>query len=107
MISYSFGVKGLYGGISLDGGVLLPRNACNANFYGKQTDLENIIKGNVEAPKLNEDYKKIISLINNNNVINSKDFNGIQNENSGYEGNLNETEFGLNNSEYDQFNNQK
>jgi len=107
VISYSFGVKGLYGGISLSGGVLVPRNACNTNFYGKEIDLEQIIKGNVEAPKLNADYKKIISLINNNNVMNGKDFNGIHNENVGYEGNLNENEFGVNNSEYDQFNNQK
>eukprot|EP00483_Globobulimina_turgida_P012461 UN12484 len=49
ILSYSFGVKGLYGGVSIDGGVLVARNQCNATFYGKNIELKQISSGEVEA----------------------------------------------------------
>jgi len=128
IMSYSFGVKGLYAGVSIDGACLVPRNKCNQQFYGKQVSLEQIINGSVEKPNLNENYKRIIELIDHNEMINGNvNAKGIQNENVGYqppsnnnnnynklndedkendhtEGNLQEEILGLpDNSEYDQF----
>mmetsp|Transcript_3983 Transcript_3983/g.3452 ORF Transcript_3983/g.3452 Transcript_3983/m.3452 type:complete len:311 (+) Transcript_3983:95-1027(+) len=126
IMSYSFGVKGLYAGVSIDGACLVPRNKCNETFYGKQVTLQQITSGYVEAPKLNEDYQKIILLIGSNKAINgNQDTQGIVNENLGYQapsinnnnnnnyndkennydGNLQEDMLGIpDNSEYDQFN---
>lgn len=126
IMSYSFGVKGLYAGVSIDGACLVPRNKCNQMFYGKQVSLEQIIKGMIERPSLNPDYKRIIDLINQNEMINrDENVKGILNENVGYqppsinnnsnsddydkendqnEGNLQEEQLGLPaNSDYDQF----
>jgi len=63
IMSYSFGVKGLYGGVTVGGSVLVPRNDCNAAFYGHSVNLHQIANGQVEAPLLNDDYKKIIKLL--------------------------------------------
>jgi len=70
IISYSFGAKGLYGGVSIDGAVLIPRKSCNADFYGKHVELNEIITGKIEAPSLNDDYKRIVELLDNNTQIN-------------------------------------
>eukprot|EP00487_Bulimina_marginata_P013044 TRINITY_DN9737_c0_g1_i1.p1 TRINITY_DN9737_c0_g1~~TRINITY_DN9737_c0_g1_i1.p1 ORF type:complete len:146 (-),score=16.25 TRINITY_DN9737_c0_g1_i1:46-483(-) len=48
---------------------LVPRNDCNAAFYGKNVELVQITKGEIEAPALNEDYKRIIELLNSNTPI--------------------------------------
>merc|ERR1712013_982810 len=63
IMSYSFNVKGLFGGVSVGGSVLVPRNDCNADFCGHSVDLKKIANGEVEAPLLNDDYKKIIELL--------------------------------------------
>ena len=116
IMSYSFGVKGLYAGVSIDSACLVPRNKCNQQFYGKQVSLTQIINKSVEKPNLNEDYKRIIQLINHNEMINGNDnYTRIANENVGYhppniksnndDSNLQEDMLGIpNNSEYDQFN---
>eukprot|EP01084_Bolivina_argentea_P131921 232800_1 len=65
IISYSYGVKGLYGGVSIDGGVLVARKKCNKEFYGRDIDLNKIYSGEIEPPLLNADYSRIIQLLNN------------------------------------------
>eukprot|EP00485_Elphidium_margaritaceum_P006937 CAMPEP_0202704242 /NCGR_PEP_ID=MMETSP1385-20130828/16948_1 /ASSEMBLY_ACC=CAM_ASM_000861 /TAXON_ID=933848 /ORGANISM="Elphidium margaritaceum" /LENGTH=103 /DNA_ID=CAMNT_0049362219 /DNA_START=491 /DNA_END=802 /DNA_ORIENTATION=- len=66
MMSYSFGVQGLYAGVAIDGTVLMPRNDCNAAFYGQNVEINDIVNGKVEPEKyaLNEDYQQIIALLN-------------------------------------------
>jgi len=77
--SYSFGAKGLYGGLSIGSIVLAPRTACNKAFYGYDINLKDITSGQIEAPLLNEDYKRIVELLNvhqklnENHVINAVD----------------------------------
>merc|ERR1719229_7344 len=71
-MSYSFGVKGLYAGITLDGTVLVPRKDCNNLFYGENTTLEDIIGGKVETPD-NEDYQSIVKLLEVNSRISGKE----------------------------------
>ena len=61
--SYSFGVKGLYGGVSLDGDILIVRSKCNKKFYGNKYDIKNILNGNVNMPNNNEYYNKIITYL--------------------------------------------
>merc|ERR1719385_26640 len=68
IMSYSFGVKGIYAGITLDGTVLVPRKDCNSLFYGKEVNLEEMIAGNVSAPD-NADYKDIVKLLEVNSRI--------------------------------------
>jgi len=68
IMSYSFGVKGLYAGMTIDGTVLVPRKECNAAFYGKSVSLEDMIAGKVDAPS-NSDYDDIIKLIEVNSRI--------------------------------------
>lgn len=68
IMSYSFGVKGLYAGITLDGTVLMPRKECNTAFYGEEVTLESIIAGEVNAPD-NADYKDIVKLLEVNSRI--------------------------------------
>lgn len=63
VVSYSFGVKGLYGGVSIDGTVLIPRNDCIQEFYGKKVSLDDIADGNIEAPSMNENYSRIVELL--------------------------------------------
>jgi len=62
--TYSFGVKGLYGGISLDGEVLAVRKECNETFYEKTVHVKDILTGAVKMPKKNKDYVKICKLLN-------------------------------------------
>eukprot|EP01083_Nonionella_stella_P234260 824714_1 len=68
IISYSFGVKGLYAGVSVNGTVLAARNKCNAEFYGKAVELNQMTTGEIKAPLLNEDYQRIIELLNDNTL---------------------------------------
>jgi len=68
IMSYSFGVKGIYAGITLDGTVLVPRKDCNSMFYGDNVTLEQIISGQVDIPD-NEDYKSIVKLLEVNSRI--------------------------------------
>jgi len=64
IISYSIGAKGLYGGLSIGSVVLAPRSECNSAFYGYPVDIKDITSGHIEAPLLNEDYKRIADLLN-------------------------------------------
>lgn len=68
--SYSFGAKGLYGGLSIGSMVLAPRNVCNREFYGFDINLKDITSGHIEAPLLNEDYKRIVELLNVHQILN-------------------------------------
>merc|ERR1719334_2050939 len=68
IMSYSFGVKGIYAGITLDGTVLVPRNDCNTLFYGENVTLEEIINGKVDTPT-NGDYQTIVKLLEVNSRI--------------------------------------
>merc|ERR1712083_722318 len=68
IMSYSFGVKGIYAGVTLDGTVLVPRKECNTTFYGKNVTLEDIIAGKVKAPD-NADYRDIVKLIEVNSRV--------------------------------------
>ena len=122
ILSYSFGVKGLYAGVSLDGGVLVARNKCNLAFYGKNIDLKQVQTGDVETPVLNGDYTRIIQLLNiNGSVTEGEDVDvcaanledmSFQSVGKVYAPALNQNE-GINhrkieyNHEYDQFNSNK
>ena len=59
---YTVGVKGLYAGITLDLNCLMPRNECNANYYGRKVKLEQITKG--EITMKNAEYERILFLLN-------------------------------------------
>ena len=62
---YTVGVKGLYAGITLDLNCLMPRNECNANYYGRKVDLEQITQGEITMTnKKNADYERILFLLN-------------------------------------------
>jgi len=63
IMSYSFGVRGLYGGVSIDGAVLIPRKQCNDAFYGESVDFAQLSSGQIAAPTQNGDYRKIIKLL--------------------------------------------
>jgi len=67
--SYSFGVKGLYGGVSIDGAVLIPRKQCNDAFYGETFEFEQLTSGSIPPPTDNEDYATIIKLLDINSAI--------------------------------------
>jgi len=65
ILSYSFKSEGLYGGLSLEGALLTSRNDCNDDFYGsKHVSIEDIITGKIKPLTENEDYNKIITLLN-------------------------------------------
>ena len=89
IMSYSFGVKGLFGGVSLGGCVLAPRNDCNAAFYGQSVDLHKIASGQVEAPLLNDDYTRIIKLLGVHQAMMTST-NQEEDSNSWTEGNVNQ-----------------
>ena len=91
ILSYSFGVKGLFGGVSLSGSVLAPRNDCNAAFYGQGVDLHKIASGQVEAPLLNDDYTRIIKLLGVHQAMMASTNQEEQDRNpwTGTEGNVN------------------
>ena len=42
--------KGLYGGISLEGGIITQDNKANKKFYGKEVTVKEIFKGEVDVP---------------------------------------------------------
>tara|TARA_B100000929_G_scaffold130426_1_gene103251 strand:+ start:9606 stop:10301 length:696 start_codon:yes stop_codon:yes gene_type:complete len=62
MYSYSKS-KGLYAGLSVEGKVLMLREACNYKFYDKIIPVRQILSNNVEVPE-NEDLTKIYQLLN-------------------------------------------
>merc|ERR1712183_1031939 len=62
--TYSFGNKGIYGGVSMDGEVLAVRKGCNEEFYGKSVTVKDILTGSEPMPKENEDYDRLCSLLN-------------------------------------------
>ena len=64
--SYSHS-KGLYGGLALDGKVIVTRSDCNKKFYGKSVTCDEILRGDVDDKMLiNKDYNQIIQLLNSN-----------------------------------------
>jgi len=68
--SYSFGAKGLFGGVSIGSVVLAPRNECNTAFYGQTVDLRDITSGHLQPPQLNDDYQRIVELLNVHQTLN-------------------------------------
>eukprot|EP01083_Nonionella_stella_P110500 323362_1 len=64
--TYSFGNKGLYGGVSFDGEVLAVRKDCNAAFYYQKVDVKDILLGatNVKRPEKNKDYNALVTMLN-------------------------------------------
>jgi len=50
MISYSK-AKGAYVGLSFEGQVIVVRNDCNAQYYGKKVEASKILDGTVKPPK--------------------------------------------------------
>ena len=64
IFTYSFGVKGIYGGISLDGEVLAVRKDCNEVFYQKTVHVKDILTGAVKMPNKNKDYQNLCKLLN-------------------------------------------
>jgi len=69
IMSYSFGVKGLYGGVSIDGAVLVPRKQCNDAFYGESIEFDQLTSGSIPRPTDNEDYATIIKLLDINSAV--------------------------------------
>eukprot|EP00484_Ammonia_sp_Unknown_P023557 CAMPEP_0197027114 /NCGR_PEP_ID=MMETSP1384-20130603/7084_1 /TAXON_ID=29189 /ORGANISM="Ammonia sp." /LENGTH=455 /DNA_ID=CAMNT_0042455913 /DNA_START=30 /DNA_END=1397 /DNA_ORIENTATION=+ len=63
IFTYSFGVKGIYAGVSLDGDVLSVRKDCNEAFYQATVHVKDILTGAVKMPKKNKDYVKITQLL--------------------------------------------
>lgn len=43
--------KGLYGGISFEGGIITQDNKANKKFYGKEVTVKEIFKGEVDVPE--------------------------------------------------------
>ncbi|KAL4973086.1 hypothetical protein BDW66DRAFT_142994 [Aspergillus desertorum] len=43
--------KGLFGGVSLESGVLVERRGANRRFYGRKVTAEGILKGDVDVPE--------------------------------------------------------
>lgn len=62
MYSYSKS-KGLYAGLSVEGKILMLREACNYKFYNQIIPVRQILSNNVEVPE-NEDLTKIYQLLN-------------------------------------------
>ena len=62
--TYSFGNKGIYGGVSMDGEVLAVRSGCNEGFYQKAVNVKDILTGLVPMPKENGDYDRLTQLLN-------------------------------------------
>jgi lipid-binding SYLF domain-containing protein len=48
--SYSHS-RGAYAGVGLDGSFILSRNAINFNFYGQQLEPDQILRGDISAPR--------------------------------------------------------
>eukprot|EP01083_Nonionella_stella_P274092 930234_1 len=68
IFTYSFGNKGIYGGISLDGEILSVRKQCNETFYTKTVHCKDILTGVVKMPKKNKDYNTLIKLLSDYSV---------------------------------------
>ncbi len=52
--------KGLYGGLSLEGGIITQDNAANEKFYGKKVTVKGIFRNEVEVP---DEAKKLIKTL--------------------------------------------
>lgn len=52
--------KGLYGGLSFEGGVITQDNSSNKKFYGKKVSVEEIFNNNIEVP---DSAKQIIETL--------------------------------------------
>ena len=62
--TYSFGAKGIFGGVSLNGDVLTVRGGCNEEFYGSKVAVKNLLTGKVPMPQQNADYDALTSMLN-------------------------------------------
>eukprot|EP01083_Nonionella_stella_P070318 188077_1 len=63
IFTYSFGNKGIYGGVSLDGDVLAVRKDCNQTFYSNKVHVKDILLGDVKMPKKNKDYDTLVTML--------------------------------------------
>ena len=62
--TYSFGNKGIFGGVSLDGVWLKVREGANGDFYGSKVRVKQILTGKLAMPKENGDYDALIQMLN-------------------------------------------
>lgn len=62
MYSYSKS-KGLYAGLSVEGKILMLREACNYKFYNQIIPVRQILNNNVQVPS-NEDLTRIYEILN-------------------------------------------
>jgi SH3 domain-containing YSC84-like protein 1 len=53
--------QGLFGGISLEGTVIVSRNDANTEYYGKRVDPADILSGRVKPPKGAQRLQKVLS----------------------------------------------
>lgn len=71
--SYSYShSKGLYGGISIDGTVLVSKSAVNTEFYGSQIAPADILSGKVEPPQ-SEDLKELYTVLTRLGQVSASD----------------------------------
>eukprot|EP01084_Bolivina_argentea_P156714 273111_1 len=79
IVSYSFGVKGLFAGVSFDGELMTTRGYCNEMYYGKKLCVEDILcsttksnddgasfkaSGHARMLSRNRDYETLIQMLN-------------------------------------------
>jgi len=80
ILSYSFGVKGLFAGISLDGEIMSTRTVCNEMYYDKKgISVKDILSsqtssndngvshaayGKAKMLRMNRDYETLIQMLN-------------------------------------------
>lgn len=71
--SYSYShSKGLFGGISIDGTVLVAKTAVNAEFYGSEVTPADILANKVEVPKT-EELQELYVLLNRLGKVSADD----------------------------------
>eukprot|EP01084_Bolivina_argentea_P310076 536447_1 len=93
IVSYSFGVKGLFAGISLDGELMTTRGYCNEIYYGKKISVKDILSsttqsndngqsykpnGKARMLKKNKDYETLIQMLNDYCVDENLDNNNYK-----------------------------
>jgi len=82
VISYSFSAKGFYAGINIEGAVITARHGCNAAFYNRSINIEDLTNGTVQVPHRNEDYEAIVRMLNENCQLPNSDYNAMNANNN-------------------------
>merc|ERR1712130_739357 len=109
IVSYSFGVKGLFAGVSLDGEIMTTRGYCNEMYYGKKLSVKDILtsttrsndngmtckqRGKARMLRQNRDYETLVQMLNDycvdenldNNNYSPPNMNGNSVEQNEYHG---------------------